>query len=168
MVELPRLRLSFNSKSVTVDGKQVNRLYSNDHVGLFISQHRSVQLDRLMKGINHAMLLENDGGEMFILVPAAALPSRPRLMSQIFPTNLVFDRRNKDWLGHLDVRHYLYPVSLSRTFISTPTLAAALYLLVLRWLDRQYEQVFKLIDSWSATTHTPHTPKQASLTPAVC
>ena len=147
MIELPRLRLSFAARTVTVDGRAVNRLYSSDHVGLYISQHRSVQIDRLMRGINHALLLENDGGEMFIMVPAAALPSRPRLASQIFPTNLVFDRRNRDWLGHLDVRHYLYPVSLSRTFMSTPTLAAALYLLLLRFLDRQYEQVFKLIDS---------------------
>ena len=159
MIELPRLRLSFAARTVMQDGRAVNRLYSNDHVGLYISQHQSVQIDRLMKGITHALLLENDGGEMFIMVPAAALPSRPRLASQIFPTNLVFDRRNKDWLGHLDVRHYLYPVSLSRTFMSTPTLAAALYLLLLRWLDRQYEQVFKLSDSCVVgyTPHTPHT-----------
>ena len=46
------------------------------------------------------------------------------------------------WLGNLSAtRHYLYAVHLSEGFLFSPTLAAALYLLLLRLLARQYDAV---------------------------
>ena len=44
------------------------------------------------------------------------------------------------WLEALGgSRHYLYPVHISHTFISCPSVGAALYLLLLRLLARQYD-----------------------------
>ena len=38
-------------------------------------------------------------------------------------------------------RHFLYPLHVSLTFVNTPTLQAALYWLLLRYLHRSYEDV---------------------------
>jgi hypothetical protein len=38
-------------------------------------------------------------------------------------------------------RHYLYPIHRSTAFVTPPSLAAAIYLLVLRWLAHDYEAV---------------------------
>lgn len=40
------------------------------------------------------------------------------------------------WLDNISVRSYLYPVHLSLAFLFTPTLASALFLLLLRLLNR--------------------------------
>lgn len=54
------------------------------------------------------------------------------------------------------MRYYLYPVHASRSFVTLPTLASSLYLLLLRFLSRQYELVFRMADSCvSDTALTP-------------
>ena len=56
------------------------------------------------------------------------------------------------------MRHYLYPLHLSKAFLFAPTLASALYLLLMRFLDRQYDEVFKLADS--CVSDTPLSPEE--------
>jgi hypothetical protein len=61
---------------------------------------------------------------------------------QPFPSELELECGNEVWLGNLGAtRHYLYPVHLSERCLFAPTLAAALYLLMLRLLARQYDAV---------------------------
>jgi hypothetical protein len=83
LIELPRLRLSFYSQTDYLDGdasKPITRLYSTEHAGLFISTFNAdPQLTRLMEGIPHALLLENNLQEFFVLVPSGSMPSRPKL-----------------------------------------------------------------------------------------
>jgi hypothetical protein len=148
LIELPRLRLSFRSRLVTLaDGQTVSRLYSDDHDGLFISNYQSKLIGILMDGIPHSLVLENIHQDLFLLVPGAAMPIRPSIKEDKFATEIVFDRSNRTWLDNLDVRHYLYPVHKSKTFLFTPTFASALYLMLLRFFNRQYAVVFRLADS---------------------
>lgn len=41
-------------------------------------------------------------------------------------------------------RYYLYPVHISLSFMFTPTLASALYVMLLRFLHRDYNEVVRL------------------------
>eukprot|EP00954_Amorphochlora_amoebiformis_P014105 1105270-Amorphochlora_amoeboformis.AAC.1 len=44
-------------------------------------------------------------------------------------------------------RYFLYPVHISLSFLFTPTLSSALYLLLLRYLHRDYAAAFRLVHS---------------------
>jgi len=147
LIELPRLRLSFVAKTVDLGNGATTLLYSRDHDGLFISNYRDSMIQKLLEGVPHSLLLENVDHELFMLVPGAALPIRPSIVEDRFPTEIVFDRNRSNWLSNLEVRHYLYPIHKSKSFLFTPTLASALYLLLLRFLNRQYSQVFQLAGS---------------------
>jgi hypothetical protein len=75
----------------------------------------------------------------------------------------VFSRGEARWLHALgsDVRHYLYPVHPSEALLSTPSLAAALYLLLMRFMARQYADVFRMVES--CVTDMKLTSEEASL-----
>ena len=138
-IELPRVRLSFSRGA---DG----RLYSEQHSGYYVSNERSRLTCTLLEGVQSALLLENAEGELFILCAATGKPNRPCM--GLFPSQVLLDRSNAEWLSRLsDIRHYLYPMHLSRTLLFTPTLASALFLLLLRFITRQYEAVFRMADS---------------------
>ena len=85
-----------------------------------------------------------------MLVSAATRPQRKRVREgrlgeadgrwEPFPTEVDLRCGDRGWLEALGgSRHYLYPVHISHTFISCPSVGAALYLLLLRLLARQYD-----------------------------
>eukprot|EP01043_Picozoa_sp_COSAG02_P109482 COSAG02_NODE_45563_length_356_cov_0.599222_1_plen_89_part_01 len=87
------------------------RLYSDDHAGLFVSNHRCELTEKLLSGMPHAMLLENSLRELYVLVPATACPQRQEIEGVLFPNTILLNRNDEDWVGNLgDVRHYLYRV----------------------------------------------------------
>ena len=142
-VEFPRLQLSFTAKQ-TADGL---KLFSDDHQGLFISNHRCGPTVALLQGLPQSLLLEDENHQMFIIVPSICKPTRPEV-SGAFSTKVLLDRNDKDWLSNLgDVRHYLYPVHLTREFLFASTLSQSMYLLLMRCLNRQYERAFHMLDS---------------------
>jgi hypothetical protein len=71
------------------------------------------------------------------------------LYSSPFTTELVIDRVS--W-RHLTTRFLLLPVHVSLSFIRTPTLASALYLLLMRFLNRNYADLQRLVISVSTDT----------------
>jgi hypothetical protein len=129
----------------------VTRLYSIDHVSLFVTNARSELTTRLICGIPHSLLLSNDNNEVQILVPSVH-PVRPFISSAPFSTELVLFRVNPEWISVLDSRFYLYPVHVSLSFMFTPTLASALYLLLLRFFYRDYAEVFRLVNTIGTDT----------------
>ena len=153
VIEFPRLNLHFEAKvhpdaKVNFDSAVHNkiRLYSVEHVGLFISNDRCKETEELLNGLPNSLLLENIEGELFVLVAASWKPQRPDLESELFPSDIVFQHGNEDWLKNLSVRYYLYPIHLSRSFMFRQTLSASLYLLLMRLLHRQYGEAFKVAD----------------------
>ena len=69
--------------------------------------------------------------------PPAAIGSDP------FSCEIVLLRdESNGWQTQKPInRHFLYPLHVSLTFVHTPTLQAALYWLLLRYLHRSYEDV---------------------------
>ncbi|KYK65659.1 EF hand domain-containing protein [Toxoplasma gondii TgCatPRC2] len=62
--------------------------------------------------------------------------------------SVVFDYSDPRWLCSLrGSRHYVYPIHSSRSFLFIPTAAAGLYLLLLRYLARQYGEVCQLVET---------------------
>ena len=149
LLELPRLKLNFQSRK---DEKGVTRLYSLDHVTLFVSNERSALTSKLISGLPHSLLLANANGEVMVLVPSIH-PVRPIIGTAPFSTELVLNRVNKEWNTAVqDVRYHLYPVHVSLSFMFTPSLSSALYLLLLRFLHRDYAEVFRLANSIGTDT----------------
>lgn len=143
LISLPRLKLSFSAKLDT-DGNL--QLFSMDHAHLFVSNLRPNRIHSLIQGIPHSLILSDVNHNVSILVPALHVV-RPKIQTASFSTELVVNRSNKSWYTKLDTKYYLYPVHVSLSFLFTPTLASALYLLSLRFLHCEYESVFQLANS---------------------
>jgi hypothetical protein len=147
LIELPRLKLSF--KAIFEDGEL--RFYCREHAGLFISTENCPDSEILMYGLPCALLLTNHVKERFILVNSAVKPVKPP-QSVSFPSVLLLDRQDKDWISNLSAKHYLYPLHLSKRFLQMPSLPSMLYLLVLRFYSRNYEEIFKMANSCVSDT----------------
>ena len=149
LLELPRLKLNFQS---WLDEKGVMRMYSMDHVTLFISNDRSTLINKLITGLPHSLLLANANGEVNILVPSIH-PVRPVIGTAPFSTELVLFRNHKEFAAAVnDNTYHLYPVHVSLSFMFTPSLSSALYLLLLRFLHRDYSEVYRLSNSIATDT----------------
>lgn len=149
LVELPRLKISFHEK---LDENGIKRLYSIDHSNLFVSNYRSDLTTSLIRGVPHSLLLSTVDEEMHILVPIAD-PVRPRIGSNPFSCELVLDRNNNpEWYSVQDTAYFVYPVHVSLSFLFTPTLSSALYLLLLRFLHRSYDEVMRLANTIGTDT----------------
>ena len=144
-VLLPRLKLSFCVR--TVDG--VTRLYSLDHSDFYITNTRTDTAVELLQGIPHSLLLSNANGELQVLVPSFP-PARPTIAARPFSTELVLIREDKKWRKCLDQPYFMFPVHISLSFLYSTTLASALYLLLLRFLNRDYQKVAQLVDTISS------------------
>ena len=144
LIELPRLKLTLAAKRDSETGTM--RLYSVDHADLFISNTRDARAVKLLNGIPHSLILQNSQGEMHILVPVVK-PTRPMIQTQPFTTRLVLERADKKWNSCLSQRYYLYPIHVSMSFLMTKGLDSALYLLLLRFLHREYASSFRLSDA---------------------
>ena len=147
IVTLPRLKLTFQARRVG----EVVRLFSVDHADLFITNDCDALTASLIAGIPHSLVLSNSNGELSLLVAADA-PVRPNISSIPISTELVIDRHSRQWAAALENPYYLYPVHISLSFLYSTTLASALYLLLLRYLNRQYQAVVRLVDTVSTDT----------------
>ena len=139
LVELPRLRLSFRVE------QNPFRLCCVEHAGLVVapppSDPRTIALLACMPSF---LLLQNASGEEFVLVSATTLPTRPALKAALFSTGVVLDRSSRSWIASCgNAPAYLYPLHVGKLSLGIPTFAAGLYLLLLRFLARDYANVFK-------------------------
>jgi len=148
LVELPRLKLSFTVRE-TIDGEL--RLYSLDHSDLFVSNSHSPSTTNMLRGIPHSLLMSNSQGELQVLVPLV-VPTRPAVINVPFTVELVLNREDSDWDSQISQRYFLYPVHVSSSFLMTRGLESALYLMLLRFLHRDYEEVSRLADSVASDT----------------
>lgn len=105
----------------------------------------------MIEGIPHALIMSNEQDERQLLVPVT-YPCRPIVGSQPFSTTLVMDRTKKAFYESLTQRYFLYPVHLSLSFLMPKGVSSALYLLLLRFLARNYDAVVRLTDSIATDT----------------
>jgi hypothetical protein len=151
LIELPRVNLAFKAKKIeSIDGQVDFRLYSNDYDGLYIATSTEAReiSERLLGTISHFIVLQNADNDLFILLPSCALPRRLHTDGMHLSVQVVLDRRNNDWISNIgEVRSYLYPIHNSRAFVTTPSLASSLYLLLMHFITGSYREVFKMIES---------------------
>lgn len=162
IIELPRLKVKFQVRK-NEEGKI--RLYLLEQAGWFVSDNiakldpedieTSVPgiefLGDLLKGIENCLVLENQSGDLLLFVPNHD-SYRPQSRSDPFTTQLIYDRSSLDWQQVMESRYYLYPVHTSKTFLILPTLGAALYMSLLRFLNRDYSACFSLLDTCHVDT----------------
>jgi hypothetical protein len=140
-IELPRLNACFSLKG--------NTLASMDHDGLIISDSPPQHVLRHLKGVRRSLVLENHNGEFFFMCPNfRVMPVKVKACP--FSTEVCCDRSPENWSQHMQTRFYVYPVHPSGSFVQTETLASALYLVLLRLLNRDYVSAAPLI----STCHT--------------
>ena len=167
LLELPRLNMTFTSKVVTVtdpgtgEARRETRLFSVDHSDLYISNERSELINKMIKGIPHSLLLSNRHGELQLLVPAIHM-ARPAIATEPFSTDLVYSRTPGFQGVFGATKYFLYPIHVSLSFLFTPSLLSALYLMYLRLYHRDHEEAFRLCSS-IATDAPLGTSEQAVL-----
>lgn len=176
LVELPRLGLAFRVRPATAGRAVV--LESLEHDGLVVSNRRSKEVELLMHGMPHAILLEDVAGDVFILASSAACPSTSTASSPAAapPSStpaeasgsgrlwrpLMLDRGNEHWLANCSsVRHYVYPVHISKRFLVMPSLAAAMSLMLMKLLHGCYEEAVRLAPA--CVSDTALGPEEAQL-----
>eukprot|EP01012_Entosiphon_sulcatum_P004402 TRINITY_DN11719_c0_g1_i1.p1 TRINITY_DN11719_c0_g1~~TRINITY_DN11719_c0_g1_i1.p1 ORF type:complete len:3283 (+),score=530.28 TRINITY_DN11719_c0_g1_i1:870-9851(+) len=164
-IEFPRIRLNFHA--VHFAGTAQDELQCEEHTGLRFCQNRPHIVGDLLKGLPHAVLLDNTQGEAFLLVSSSAMPVKlevksGKLESRLFRSDALLVRNQPQWLENLPgARHYMLPIHLSGAFLFTPTLASALYLYIFCLLTGQYERAFLLADV--CVTDTNLSPEEAQL-----
>ena len=141
LVELPRLGLSFRVEEEAggdEEGGERVLLRSVEHDGLWVSNVRGGEVERLVKGLPHSLILQDGAGDLYILTSSAARPvnafstasrkrthTHTRMPSEMFPCAIILDRGNPEWLANLSgVRHYVYPVHVSDSHLSKVSLAS--------------------------------------------
>eukprot|EP00658_Telonema_sp_P-2_P077144 TRINITY_DN6915_c0_g1_i10.p1 TRINITY_DN6915_c0_g1~~TRINITY_DN6915_c0_g1_i10.p1 ORF type:complete len:1325 (-),score=412.13 TRINITY_DN6915_c0_g1_i10:118-4092(-) len=141
-ISIPTLKLSFNAK-LSAD-KSEYLLYSMDHAHLFVSNLRPSALHSMVQGIPYSLILSDVNGNLSFLVPALYL-QRVHIQSNPYSVFILPQRsQHLQWYQNMDTRYYLYPVHVSLSFLFTPTLAASMYLLLLRYFARQHREAFNL------------------------
>ena len=69
--------------------------------------------------------------------------------------------RKHRWDANVSARYFLYDIHVSNSFMHTPTLSSALYLLMLRLMNRDYAAAFLLADS--IITDAAFSPEEAQI-----
>ncbi|CEL97859.1 unnamed protein product [Vitrella brassicaformis CCMP3155] len=139
VVEMPRVDLTF-----TGSGDGNGAFYCEQHSGLFVSRMDPLSCDRtrrLLAGLPNVILLESSHEELYLLMAATGKPIRVRET-----VDILFNREDSEW-GEAGMRHFLYPIHVSRTFVFIPTAEASLWMLLMRLMSGQYEEVFSLSET---------------------
>ena len=133
LVELPRLKLRFECKVHHSEG--LARLHSLDYADYTISLEAGTATEALIQDLPHAVVLEDRLKQKFLLVPNYAVERVPiglcPLNSELVLKCSEFQQpaamwATDKWCASVQTRFYIYPVHLSRAFLQTPSLAAAL------------------------------------------
>ena len=139
-LELPRLRLRFDAKASEEDAGRI-KLASLNYSGMFLAEEPSG--DALLKArlapIPHALVLTNAKRERSLLVPNFGV-ERIAVKNAPFGSMLTLDR-GRSWWEHVNVRYFLYSASVVDPLSAdlSPSLAASLYLVLLRMMFRDYD-----------------------------
>ena len=159
LLELPRLHLSFD---VRRGGDGQVQLHSREHPGFFLGWMKSERHRALLRGLPHALLLLNEAGEAHVLLSAMCKPCRLTDPADPLQTQLLLARHSRGWAdGLTGVRHYLYAMHRSGAYLTPPSLAARIYLLLLRWLARDFEGVYQMCAC--CASDSPLTAEEAQL-----
>lgn len=158
LIELPRLRLSFE-KTIAPDGSV--KFMCLEHSGHHLAAcTQDLKFRSILDGLPNAVLLANQDNEYSVLIPATV---RPGLVSNAkMSFKLTCSMMDQNWIDATgDSTYFLYPVHSSGCFMSSRSIAATLYLVVLRLMTRNYTEAYRLIES--CVCDRPLTPQEQQI-----
>jgi hypothetical protein len=168
LIELPRLRLTFERRSdirVNTDGTRtsVERYFCLEQSGLFLAGYQPhLKFSKLLEGLTRVVLLANADDEYFALLSAIAKPSLTKLKGSKNAYSMVYNLSSADWIDNTgESTYFLYPVHASGCFLSSKSVGSSMYLLVLRLMSRMYKEAFRLIES--CVCDLPFTPQEQQI-----
>ena len=93
------------------------------------------------------------GGSAASVASTTSPPSPPDVISEsgiARGSRCVLQRSDTHWLANLpQARHYMYPVHPSQALLSSPSLAASLYLLLMLLVHGRYPEAIRLVEACS-------------------
>ena len=137
-VDLPRLKL----RLVPQDEK----LCLKHQAGWFLRPEGGESVGAPFWGLPQAIVVEHLSGQVALLT-ANHEPRRHVVRGQPFGTRVSFDRGSAAWQQVMQRRYYMYSVHGSQSFVTSESLAATLYLILMKLLAREYEEAFSLVES---------------------
>ena len=174
LVELPRLKTRFKCEN--------GKLESLDYAGSWLSLDGGGPAAAHIVGIPHAIVLQDRARRRSILLPSYnftrpqvrgliyrytpcesvspfdLLPLRSpwscdwQVRNQPFATAIALDRSRDGWMSHVRTRFYMYDVHVSGSFLVSKSLAARLYLVLMRLMSRDYVACARLISACATDT----------------
>ena len=157
LIELPRLRLTFekfiqSDNSVKyICAEQSGLCLYTGSVGASPSSGTISSLtdvEQLILGLPHAVLLTNMEQELFVLLAATVKPKLVKNKSDNFNYHLVLSPSDQEWIENAgESTYFIYPIHISTCFLSSKSVASTLYLLLFRLIMRNYKEAFKLTRS---------------------
>ena len=148
VIELPRLRLTFEKRISSVTG-HVQYVCIEQNGTYLTGYNDTLHFSDLLNGLPRAILLTNNDGEYFVVLPAIAKPVLTKGSgSGPASYNMVMSMTNKQWVDNTgESAYFIYPIHTSGCFMSSRSIASSLYLLVLRLMSRNYRDAYRLIES---------------------
>ena len=142
VVELPRIRLKLQPQK-DVDG--VWQLFLLDEPSWYVCSEPPETVAPLLVGLPEYLLVRNRAGEYRVLIPNHDLV-RPDVSGVAFPCRLVPLRTSLGWEEVMEQRLYSFPVHVSKSFLVSSGMGPTLYLLLVRLLQRNYNEAHRLAD----------------------
>jgi Ca2+-binding EF-hand superfamily protein len=139
-IELPRL-------GVTFEQRELGRYYCDADATLFISDAATPRVAALVRGVPASVLMQDANGELYLLTSLAAMPIREAIGRSALPSEVQLSHGDQ---VHLDAladtsRIVLLPVHASESFVSVPSLTAALSLFLSRFAYREYARAARQV-----------------------
>ncbi|RHY98210.1 hypothetical protein DYB35_004616 [Aphanomyces astaci] len=140
-IELPRLKLKLTP--IVGPGDGVVRLHLVDQPDWFVCLDVPASLAVLSLPTD-CLVFATSRDELRVLVPNHDL-YRPTVVGVPFSTTIVPNRASAGWQHVMETRFYLYPVHTSHRFLTSPSLSATFYLILLHLMARQYASAAQYI-----------------------
>jgi hypothetical protein len=150
-VELTRLKASFSVRRHTaLDDSQRMLLFSADLPGFYIVDFDELpsQAKELVQGVPQMLVLCSLQHEWLLMVPNSKAV-RPQVRPRPFSCEVVFDHDDNEWKKNSEVEYFTFQVHQSGLSLVPKGLASGFYLLVLKFLGRDYQQACAMISSIS-------------------
>ena len=162
LVELPRLGARFFARTSALAGDadgdatvaSTTELFSLDHDDMRIPNSHPLSgddRDEFTLNLPNSLALMGVYGSKSLFLPNYGL-RQLRILSCPLSTTIVADRTKSGWWEHVSCRFYVLPVHNSGAFVSSNTLEAALYLVLLRLVHRSYESAARLLQACQSDT----------------
>jgi hypothetical protein len=150
-VELTRLKASFSvRKHTALDDTQRMLLFSDDLPGFYIVDFDELpfQAKELVQGVPEMLVLCSLQNEWLVMVPNVKAV-RPQVRPRPFSCEIVFHHDDEDWKKNSEVEYFTYQLHQSGLSLLPKGLASGFYLLVLKFLGRDYQQACAMVSSIS-------------------